>query len=656
MMELALAISVLTGTFLVAAAACRRGGVVRFRLISGSIVAIATFGIAATQLYRPPLEEADVLDRPIEVEPEGYVSSDRCQACHPGKYATWKASYHSSMTQVATRESVVGDFDNRSLRHGSETFFLSREGDEFWVEMPDIDGVDPRSGGRRVRRKIVLTTGSHHMQAYWYNAGNTRVLGLLPFVFDIELRRWYPRRASFVMPPLDEPESEVGRWNKVCLECHVTQGRLRPVEIAGVGGHDSQVAEFGIACESCHGPAESHVITHQNPLTRYSARADDRPQEQIVNPKRLSHERSTEVCGQCHSTSIWTTQDAIDDFMENGFRYRPGDRLADTKAIVRGKTEWNTPAVQAVLSFQKEFVPNTFWRDGMNRVSGREYNGLLETPCFERGEMSCLSCHQMHPSADDARPLAEWADDQLGLGMRSNLACTQCHGEFTEAVAAAAHAHHEPESNGSLCYNCHMPHTTYGLLKAIRSHQIDSPSIATSVETGRPNACNQCHLDRSLAWTAERLEQWYGLPSPPLSREMREVAAIPLMALQGDAGQRALAAWSLGWPPALAASGQNWQGLYLGVLLGDPYPAVRRVAYRSLRGQPGFADFEYDPMAPAAKLYESANAAVERWMRERTGDPSGRRPSILIDARGPRMDVVLQLLQDRDDRPVTFAE
>ena len=58
-----------------------------------------------------------------------------------------------------------------------------------------------------------------------------------------------------------------------------------------------------------------------------------------------------------------------------------------------------------------------FWSDGMVRVSGREFNGLLDTACYQRGEMSCLSCHSMHQKPDDPRPLADWTDDQLAEGI-----------------------------------------------------------------------------------------------------------------------------------------------------------------------------------------------------------------------------------------------
>ncbi len=560
------------------------------------------------------------------------------------------------MTQVATPETVLADFDDRLLQLGSLTFHLTREGDEFWIDMPDIDGAAGGGQGLRVKRRILLTTGSHHMQAYWYGSDNTRVLGLMPFVYNVKAGDWFSRSASFVRPPEEAPVSEFGRWNKTCLECHVTQGRLRPVETAAQGGHDTHVAEFGISCEACHGPGESHIRSNKNAIERYAQHFSEGRQENIVHPEHLDHERSSEVCGQCHSTSVWTSQQAIDEFMEHGFKYRPGDVLADTKAVVRGKVEWNTPEVQEVLPLQQHLIINSFWADGMNRLAGREYNGLIESPCFVRGEMSCLSCHVMHQRSDDPRPIDEWANDQLKPGMRGDLACTQCHESYEDATVVANHTHHEPDSSGSACYNCHMPYTTYGLLGAIRSHQVDSPSVAAGIETGRPVACNQCHLDKTLEWSAEWLERWYRIERPLVTGAERQIASLPLLALQGDAGQRALAAWSLSWEPALEVSGDEWPGLYLGVLLGDPYPAVRLIAYRSLLHMPGFEGFEYDPMAPARQRHDSGNVALARWASGHSRLPRMVRQPLLLEADGPRMDVLLRLLGDRDDRPIMLAE
>ncbi len=74
----------------------------------------------------------------------------------------------------------------------------------------------------------------------------------------------------------------------------------------------------------------------------------------------------------------------------------------------------------------------------------------------------------MHQEEDDPRAPVAWADDQLGASMRGNEACVQCHAMEPEQVVA--HTHHELGSSGSECMNCHMPYTTYGLLKACRQY------------------------------------------------------------------------------------------------------------------------------------------------------------------------------------------
>ena len=616
-----------------------------------ALAAMIVFG-AATRLPDPGPTELEVTDRPIEVQTDGFVSSDACQACHPDQYASWAASYHRTMTQVATPATVMGDFDDVELRQDDWVFRLERRGDEYWVNMPELDWTQDGPFGPRVDRKIVLTTGSHHMQVYWYSAGNSRALGMLPFVFNLELENWLPRIAAFVRPP-EEPSSELGRWNKICLECHAVQGRLRPLETQG---QDTHVAEFGISCEACHGPGTEHVAANRNPVRRYDSHLTDDQDPTIVQPENLPHDRSTEVCGQCHSTSIWTSQEAIDEFMENGFSYRAGDRLADTKAIVRGQFDWNPPEVQAVLSFQMSLLDNTFWPDGMIRLASREYNSLLETPCFQRGELSCLSCHLMHKPADDPRQIEDWADDQLKPGMRGNLACTQCHDKYREPAEVREHTHHEKDSSGSICYNCHMPYTSYALLKGVRNHQVDSPSVETSVFTGRPNACNHCHLNRSLAWTADYLDEWYGIPVPELSNDESEIAASVLQLLRGRADQRALAAWAMGWEPALEASGRDWEALFLSAVLPDPYHAVRYIARRSLRRLPGFDAFDLDSTATSAELDNARKQAFRSWIEGRPSDATTGE-AILIGPDGTaRKDEVLRLLALRDDRTISLAE
>jgi hypothetical protein len=298
-----------------------------------------------------------------------------------------------------------------------------------------------------------------------------------------------------------------------------------------------------------------------------------------------------------------------------------------------------------------------FWPDGAVRVNGREYNSFLGSPCYRGGELSCTSCHELHKDDDDPRTLAEWADDQLAPGMRGDAACLQCHPQFEGERALEAHTHHPAASAGSRCQDCHTPHTAWGLHKATRDHQVSSPSVAVTLATGRPNACNLCHLDRTLAWSARRLERWYGTPPPErLGPLQQAVAASVLWALTGEAGQRALIAWHMGWEPAHAASGADWLAPYLAHLLADPYAATRSAAYRSLRRLSGFEDFEYDPAASSEERKAAAERALDRWQASNGSRRSSGR-AILIDGRLRLQRAVFEsLAAQRNDRPIYLAE
>src|SRR5207244_5587662 len=104
--------------------------------------------------------------------------------------------------------------------------------------------------------------------------------------------------------------------------------------------------------------------------------------------------------------------------------------------------------------------------------------------------------------------------------MTTNEACYQCHAEYRSGLAE--HTHHAADSSGSLCYNCHMPHLVYSLMTTHRSHRIEIPDVKTSVATGKPHACNLCHLDKSLGWTQEQLERWSGRPGQGLAKLSEE--------------------------------------------------------------------------------------------------------------------------------------
>jgi hypothetical protein len=588
-------------------------------------IAVVALGCAsiALQVTHPARAKSAPEHAPLQVSSDGYVTSTQCRSCHPSEYASWHNSYHRSMTRVATPASVIPAFDGVTVHAPGLDYRLRRSGDRYFADVL-------HDGGAAETLPITLLTGSHHMQIFWFETGEGREVGQLPFVYLNDDRRWVPRNAIFIEPPRVLVPGPTGRWNASCIACHTTFGRPR---IDAGGAFDTQVAELGVACEACHGPAEAHVRDNRSPLVRYSQHFGARKSVGVVQPEKLSHERSSLVCGQCHATWLHDGPRGMRRWNEHGFAYRPGGDPAETMLLMRPSLAARDPRVADVIAHEPQLVDSQFWSDGAVRVSGREFNGMVDSPCYARGQMTCLSCHRMHQRQRDPRPARAWADTQLGERMDGNEACLACHTELRAKLAA--HTHHAPSSDGSQCYNCHMPYTSYGLLKAMRSHRIDVPDAAVSAATGRPNACNLCHLDKSLGWTARMLERDWGKRAPELDADRAEIASTLLLGLSGDAGQRVLIAWALGWQPAQHASKLASASTLLGILMDDPYDAVRYVAARSLRQRgaelPSY-DFIVRPeqRAPVAALVAGADeqqpsaaerAAIERLRRLRDDRP-----------------------------------
>ena len=69
-----------------------------------------------------------------------YVGSAECARCHPRASADWTGSHHDLAMQIATNETVLGDFADREFDHTNERFQFFRRGDQFLVNARGADG------------------------------------------------------------------------------------------------------------------------------------------------------------------------------------------------------------------------------------------------------------------------------------------------------------------------------------------------------------------------------------------------------------------------------------------------------------------------------------------------------------------------------------
>jgi hypothetical protein len=636
----------------------------RTRLYSIVLLVILAIAVGAGVVRYPDVDHDLIRSLPGRITGNGFTTSATCQACHPAEYDTWHRSYHRTMTQVATAATVLGDFDDVVLEDRGFRWRLYRQGEELWVQMPDpvwfeqpswlMQALDPTwpDSPPQIDARVIMTTGSHHMQNYWTRRprSDERSLGpdngallQIPWVWLIDEARWVPNQDSFITPPSGSVGG-IATWNANCSQCHSIATEPRTSE--SYDEFETRSVELGIACEACHGPAERHVNHYRSPVRRYlrylRQLRSDAPDSTIVNPAKLEQRRSVEVCGQCHSFGAWRDEEA---YRTSGIPFRAGQDLESHRTVFRYTQYRQDPQLQEMLEADPQALESRFWADGTIRVAGREYNGLLEDVHFSESKLTCLTCHSMHEY--------QTADTQLHPNSLGNRSCLGCHEDYAGAVSA--HTRHEPASSGSECMNCHMPHTTYGLFSAIRSHRIDSPNVLGSVYGGRPNACNLCHLDQTLEWSGRYLNEWYGQPLVELDEDERSIAGAALWTLKGDAVQRTILAWHLGWEPAREASGDGWIAPYLAQLLTDSYSATRQVAYRSIAKLPGFRGFAYDYVASPPELGRKADEALRRWVG--FGGPRVTGARLLIGADGQiDLDEWRRLLGERNETPLTIKE
>ncbi|WP_052549723.1 ammonia-forming cytochrome c nitrite reductase subunit c552 [Enhygromyxa salina] len=552
----------------------------------------------------------------LERHGDPVAGSSSCRGCHPAQWRSWHDSWHRTMTQQPARghlaaaeraligpggatgqAGVLAPFAGEQLDYGGFRATMDRGDDgapRVLVQRLD-DAGESVVGPPVLDVAVTLTVGSHRYQQYVAELGRGDPAGLgtqpvgatpelwrLPVAWHRAEQRWIHMNGAFVEPEgepgsLPDYERHLSRWNDNCIFCHNTEPV--PGRGADTPGFRTRVGELGIACEACHGPATAHLERHLgNPLRRLLASATPGTDGSIANPSTLGPARESEICGRCHGQRI--ARD-IAKVMRDGDGFVAGDQLAD---ISRPIFADSTIEGAEGLDHGRPFAAR-FWPDGTPRLSAYEYQGLLLSPCWDPvGDdgLGCGHCHDMHGATPDGQPRA---------GRTGEGACVGCHSPDTLGGAARAgghggHAALRDHERSVDCVDCHMPRVTYGLLEGMVSHRITSPDPAALLgRADQPDACTQCHVDRSRAWAAASMPALglRGSPVDPSAARPEEALAsrVVLDLLGGDPIQRNLAAHALARPDATGSIEARMAWIAEG--LEDEYPSVRWFAWRGLR-------------------------------------------------------------------------
>lgn len=521
------------------------------------------------------------LGQPVDAAALAYVGSAACADCHDNRHSSWYATYHRTMTQFATAETVQGQFDGQALDYAGIRVRPVRDNGQFYFDYYDL-----ASGQKLNRITIDKTVGSHRYQQYLTRLPEDNTHVRLHYLWHNRDQRWVHMNGVFLGPDGRDFDEHVAIWNQNCVFCHNTgpqprmsnyeelQARARrgePVDVGRDSRFDTEVAELGISCETCHGPGERHAELAQARSMRLAMRIAPGRDRSIVNPVRLDARLGSHVCAQCHAQRMIPDSAELRQMLDTGPRYRPGMDLHDFVVPV-----WRDTQVP-VLGHEDLFKLR-FWSDGTPRLTAYEYQGMAQSACHQQAELSCMDCHSMH-AGDPA--------GQLTDRNRGNAPCLRCHQDFRREAQLVAHSKHPADSPGSLCYSCHMPHLKYGVMDIHRSHRIEIPDAYSDAAAGRPNACLNCHVEETPIWAAAELAAWYqpakGQPLPRRLDGGPESLSDLSTVLVGDPVQKAVMAWRAGRPD-LAQRGRDraWMAAYLMEAMADVYPSTRRFSALSL--------------------------------------------------------------------------
>src|SRR3974390_1653838 len=172
--------------------------------------------------------------------------------------------------------------------------------------------------------------------------------------------------------------------------------------------------------------------------------------------------------------------------------------------------------------------------------------------------VTCSDCHEPHAAK---------------LRVSGDGICLQC--QAADKYEVATHSHHDNITPKVECVSCHMPTHIHMKIDKRHDHSLRIPRPDLSVKVGTPNACNDCHADKSAQWAADIIEHWHG----PLRRGFQNYAEAFSASWTNRGDAAALLATVAASPatPAIARASA------LGALHGRVSPANIELAGKGLR-------------------------------------------------------------------------
>jgi predicted CXXCH cytochrome family protein len=440
-----------------------------------AIVVSVALVVAAAALYW--LTRSGPPTQPSQTAELRFVGSQACSGCHQTEAKLWQSSQHRHAMDHATEQSVRGDFNDATFEYAGTRSRFFRNDKKFLVE---TDGPD----GKLAAFEVKYTFGIDPLQQYLVEFPDGHIQAL-SIAWDTRPKeqggqRWfhlYPDGAVTHRDALHWTRLHQN-WNFMCAECHSTG--VRKNYDAAADRFATTFAEISVGCEACHGAGSRHVAwaRSQDKVSgsahELAVKFDERlgvtwsldggTLKPVRSAAAAALRKEVETCGRCHARRGQLSED-----------WTPGRPLSETHRV-------------SLLDRQ------LFHVDGQMRDDEETYNytPFKQSKMFARG-VTCSDCHDPHSAM---------------LKAPGDGVCAQCH--TPAKYESAAHRHHADVSPPPSCASCHMPERRYMVVDRRHDHGFRIPRPDLSMQTGAPNACNDCHRDKPAAWAAQQVESWFG--------------------------------------------------------------------------------------------------------------------------------------------------
>jgi predicted CXXCH cytochrome family protein len=406
-----------------------------------------------------------------------FTGGKACIECHQKEYRLWKGSDHDSAMAVASDTSVKGDFNNAEFTFNGITSKFYKRAGKFYV-------YTQGTAGKMQEYQITHTFGIRPLQQYLIPFENGKYQ-CLPIAWNTKEHKWFHMAAMVYKPEDLKPDNwlywtnQAQNWNSMCAECHSTN--LQKNFDLETKSYHTTWQDINVNCESCHGPGSAHIDWARLPEM---GRPQDVNTGLVVKTSKITSRQYVESCAPCHA------------------------RRSSFGPYDHAHSEFSNYAVPQLPTRPSYNI------DGQFKDEDYEYGSFTQSKMYMK-DVRCGDCHDPH---------------SLKRKFEGNALCLQCH----KADEYNTYNHHFHKSkgesgtsfvnkrgeklgpgDGALCRDCHMPGQYYMGVDKRYDHSLRIPRPDLSVKLGTPNACVNCHDDKTNEWALQWVNKWYGEKRKP---------------------------------------------------------------------------------------------------------------------------------------------